>query len=48
MAELIQMPFRWRTRVGPRNHVLDVCAESWTDRFAIYVVDSGGPKEAQF
>jgi len=23
MAEAIKMPFRLRTRVGPRNHVLD-------------------------
>jgi len=69
------MPFGLRTRVGPRNHVLDegpdptmqrgnfeggrggpllsigtlyghVCKNSWTNRDAILVMDSGGPKEA--
>jgi len=72
-AQLIEMPFGLRTRVGPRNHVLDgrgqiaacegaiftgkdmrghawqdsaVQKNGWTDRDAVCVVDSGGPKKA--
>ena len=30
-----------------RRHCRKLCKNGWTDRFALWVVDSGGPKEAQ-
>jgi len=75
-AEAIELPLGLRTRVGPRNHVLDgvqippregiilrgqrgvllwsigtlcghLCKNGWTDRDAVLVMGSDGPKESR-
>jgi len=53
-AEPIKMLLGLRTRLGPRHGSLysiatlcdDLCKNGWTDRDAIWVMDSGEPKEA--
>jgi len=41
-----QLLMEWTCRAWPTTPCCELCKNGWTNWFAIWVVDSGGPKEA--